>query len=58
MLDKSKHEANKAKVNDLAHHKENMQKIADKCSRLPKGQLKKLVDEEFVQILAEYNVEI
>lgn len=52
------HEQNKAKINDLTHHKANMKKIADKCSKLPKGQFKKLVDDEFIEILAEYGVTI
>ena len=34
-----------------------MQKIAEKLSQLPPGQLKKILDDEMIEILRKYGVE-
>lgn len=35
-----------------------MQRMAEKMAQLPPGQLKKLLDEEIIEILSRYGVEV
>lgn len=56
-MDKLKHEKNKAELIEIKHKSNDMQKLAGAFKKLPKGQLKKVLTDEIIEIFKENGVE-
>lgn len=57
-MDKLKHEKNKAELVKIKQKSNDMQKLADAFKKLPKGQLKKVLTTDIIEIFKENGVDI